>query len=456
MKKKLVGLMLVMTMVFTSLTGCSFGVTAESLIDNALKDVENMECEMNMSIQMEVSVSGMSVEMGMKVSADMETSKEVAHTTTTVSMDMLGMEMEEEVENYAVVDGDTVITYTYDSNYDKWYYEESDYDEDDEQELSSDMFKDIEMEKTDDGYVVTGLVEDVEEVLGDASDATTEALIDGLKDVDVIATFNFNKDKEIEALSIVFDVDEDEEYEIEDLGSVSISEMEISIEYKSLDADEVELPKDVKNNAVEASELTSDSYGDYEDVYAVDEDTEELAPIGGIEGTNPPTVDNVSFVINGTELKLGEFTLEDVKSLGYAVDDFNDTEGEEYYINAGDYQDISLYDDNICSCYIYFKNNTDGALDILECDIAGFDFDQSYEMQYEGGVHCDFSILGINAGTSYGDAEAILGTPDDYTAYGTEMVYYYYFDNNYDAQLVLYFDAEYGLMGFDVNTGLYY
>lgn len=459
MKKKLLGLMLVMVMVFTSLTGCS-SVTAESLIDNALKDVENMECEMDMSIKMEVSASGMSVDMNMQMNADMEVSEKVVHTKTTVSMDMMGMEMEEETENYAVKDGDTVITYTYDPNYDQWYYVESDAEDEEEEELASDMFEELEMEKTDDGYVVTGLISDVEEFMDSTGDETTEALVDALKNVDVIATFTFNKDQEIEELSIVFDVDEDETYEIADMGEVAISEMEITIEFKSLDSDEVELPEDVEDEAVAVDELVGDIYDDYEDDYTDNEDTEstatELAPVGGIAGTNRPTVDNITFVINGTEMKLGAFTLEDIKALGYEIDDYEYTEGEEYYINAGDYQYISLYDDNVCSCYIYFKNNSEGALDILECDVVGIDFDQSYEMEYEGGTHCNFSILGIAAGTSYTDAEAILGTPDDYSTYDTEIAYYYYFDDSYDAQLILYFDSELGLMGFDVNNGLYY
>ena len=118
MKRKILGLMLVLVMVFTSLTGCSEPVTAESLIDNALTDVENMECEMNMAIEMEVSASGMTVDMSLDMSGDIETSKDIAHMDMTMSMDMMGMDMEETTETYAVVDGDDVTTYIYDKDYD--------------------------------------------------------------------------------------------------------------------------------------------------------------------------------------------------------------------------------------------------------------------------------------------------------------------------------------------------
>lgn len=466
MKRKLVGFMLVLVMVFTSLTGCGEKVTAESLIDNAFEDVENMELEMNMDIEMEVSASGMSADVSMSMKGDIETSEKASHVNMTVSMNMMDMEMEESVETYAVLDGDTVTTYTYDKDSDQWYYTETE-NEIDSNELSSDMFDNLEMEETDDGYEVTGVVKDVDEMMsGLTGDDTTEALVDGLKDIDVIATLIFNEDKEIEEMIITFDVNEDEAINMDGMGEVVISKMEVAVEFKSLDGDEVELPEEVEDNAISEEEYlgTGDDYfeDDYEDDYA-EEGTEdayesgnEMIPAGNIAGTNPPSLETIVFTFKGTEYTFDTLSLEVLKGHGYEVDDYSYTEGTEYLVAAGDYDYISLCDENICYVDLYYRNNTEGEIDILACDVAGFSVDQSYEMEYEGGCHCDFSIMGVAAGTTAADAENILGTPDDYYVYDDTITYYYYLDNNDDAALELEFDYTYGLTGFSVNKALFY
>lgn len=457
MKRKLVGFMLVLVMVFTSLTGCGEKVTAESLIDNAFKDVENMELEMNMDIEMEVSASGMSADVSMSMKGDIETSENASHVNMTVSMDMMGMEMEESVETYAVQDGDTVTTYTYDKNADQWYYTETE-NEINSNELSSDMFEELELEETEDGYEVKGVVKDVNEMMsGLSGDDTTEALVDGLKDIDVIATLIFNKDKEIEEMTITFDVNEDEAINMDGMGEVVISKMEVTVEFKSLDGDEVELPEEVEDNAISEDEYLGigDDYVEEgtEDAY---ESGNEMIPAGNIAGTNSPSLETIVFAFKGTEYTFDTLSLEALKSHGYEVDDYSYTEGAEYLVAAGDYDYISLCDENICYVDLYYRNNTEGEIDILACDVAGFSVDQSYEMEYEGGCHCDFSIMGLAAGTTAVDAENTLGTPDDYYVYDDTITYYYYLDNNDDAALELEFDYTYGLTGFSVNKALFY
>ncbi len=450
MKKKLVSLILVAMMIATSLTGCA-SVTAESLIDNTFKDITYAEYEMNISLKMEMEQYDMSMDVELDMNADVESSDSVAYTKLKMDMSAMGMSESQETETYVVVDDDTLITYTYDEYYEEWTYTEDDADKDDNMlpVFESDMFEELEMEKTDDGYEVTGLLVDTDELFAGTSNEVTEELKDALEDVDIVATFNFNKDQELEELSFVFEVDEDETYDIEGT-EVTISEMEITYEFKSFDG-EIEVPRDVEEDAVSEDDYYDDYYDDYEDEDEYSD--EELSPLYGISGS-APIGDNVTFTIKGSQYALGAFTLDDMKSLGYEIDDYSYTEGDEYYINAGDYEYISLYDDNVCSMYLYFKNNTSGALDILECDIAGIDFDQSYEMEYEGGTHCDFSIAGVPAGTSYLDVEQILGSPDSHSSYDDGTIYYYYYLDN-DVTLCLDFHVEYGLTGFDVYASLY-
>lgn len=458
MKRKWTYVVLVLVMVFTSLTGCSEKVTAESLIDNAFKDVENMELEMSMELEMEVSASDMTVDVALDMVGDIETSKKASHVDMDVTMNLMGMEMSESTETYAIVDGDTLITYTYDADYDQWYYVESEY-QDKSAELSSDLFENLEMEETDDGYKVTGVVKDINELMtGMSGDATTEAVVDALKDIDVVATLIFNEDKAIEEMIILFEVDEEDVIDIDGMGQAKISNMELAVEFKNLTGDEVELPVEVEENAISEDEYLG--VGDDYDEDDVDETESvetgyEMVPMGGIAGTNPPSIDKIYFSFKDADYTLDTLTIEALKEIGYKVEDDRYVDGSEYSVEPGDYIDVDLSDDNICYVTIYYRNHSEEAMDVLACDVVGFYVNQSYEMQWESGAHCNFSILGIPAGTSEKDVENLLGTPDDYYVFEDTISYYYYFDKNRDAAVELQFTYGYGLTGFNVNTGLF-
>lgn len=467
MKRKLMVLMLVLVMIISSLTACSEPVTAESLIDDTFSDISYMECEMNLDLEMELSVSGMSMDMALDMTADMEITKDVMHMVMSMDMDAMGMSESYKTELYTVTEDDTVTTYTYDETYEQWTYVESEVDEDAVMEISSDMFEDLELEETEDGYVVTGTLSEVEDLLEgvELGDDTFGEVTNLFKDVEILVTMTFDKDKVIEEMEMEFNIDEDDVFEIEGV-EITISKIKASAEYKNVNEDEeLEVPEEVLDEAVEADGLDNEEFfeDDYEDEIVEDETEDEvepgstgLIPMGGITGTNAPTLENIVFVINDTEFSLSTLSLEGIKALGYSVDDYNYTEGSEYIIMANDYEYISLYDENICSLYLYYRNNTENDLDITECALVGIDFTQDYEMRYENEAHCKFSIMGLAAGATAIDAETLLGTPDDYYEGADYCTYFYYLDNNYDAVLELEFVVGIGLTSFDVHSGLYY
>ncbi|MBR2045776.1 MAG: hypothetical protein IJ958_06535, partial [Agathobacter sp.] len=159
--------------------------------------------------------------------------------------------------------------------------------------------------------------------------------------------------------------------------------------------------------------------------------------------------------INDTQFTLDTITVDAIKALGYEIDDYSYVEGEPYSVEAGDYETISLYDDNVCGIYLYFKNNTSEAIDITECDIIGIDFGQNYEMLFEGGCHCPFTFMGLSAGATASDVEQVLGTPDGYSEYDTSVDYYYYLSDEGDSQLIVTIEESVGMTDIDFYNNLW-
>lgn len=466
MKKKLIGLLLVGVMTLASLTGCSAAVTAESLIDDAFKDVEYVEYDMSMSVQMAVSQSGVSMDMGIEADLSVEATEKNAYIKGVMEASVFGMTVEQEMENYQVIDGDTMTTYTYDPDYDEWTYAETEVDKDNDNMLpsmESDMFEDLEMEETDDGYEVTGVLANTDELFG-LQDETVNALAEGLSEVDILVTFTFNEDKEIEKFEIVFDVDEDETYEIEDMGEVSISEFALTMEFKSFDGDkdDVEVPDDVIDSATEEGTIDDSFFeDDYDDEETEDtedtEDTEseEVEDFGNGEISYNILEDDLGFEFDGVTYVFGSFTYEEfVNNTGLIVDEDMLGSEEEQMVEPGDYEIVFLDDEYYNYVTLFLKNNSDEAKNALECDVVGFDFEQSYDMA-DGETYHTLSIGGLSTGASMDAILDTFGTPYSTSTLDTTTYLYYYLNDSYSSAIVIYCDEELGMTGFEVYKQLY-
>lgn len=460
MKKKLIGLLLVGVMTLASLTGCSAAVTAESLIDNAFKDVEYAEYDLSMSVQMEMSEGDITMDMGIKADLTVESTEKNSYINGVMEASVFGMTIEQEMKTYQVVDGDTMTTYTYDPDYDEWTYAETEVDKDNDNLLpaiESDMFEDLELEETDDGYEVTGVLAKTDELFG-LQDETVNALAEGLSEVDILVTFTFNEDKEIEKFEIVFDVNEDETYEIEDMGEVSISEFALTMEFKSFkgDKDDVKVPDDVIDSATEEGAM-DDSYfeDDYYDEETEDTDSEEAEDFGNGEISYNILEDDLGFEFDGVTYVFGSFTYaEFVNNTGLTVDEDMLGSEDEQMVEPGDYQIVFLDDEYYNYVTLYLKNNTDETKNVLECEVVGFDFEQSYDMA-AGETYHTLSIGGISTGASLDDVLGTFGTPYSTSTLDTTTYLYYYLNDDFSSSIVIYCDEELGMTGFEVYKQLY-
>lgn len=443
MKKRIASLFLVATMAMTMLAGCGANVTAESLIEG-FAEAENVEYKM----EAVVDISMDDYDMKMVMSSKVEASKEVAHSVSTVEYEVSGYSDSLETETYQKLDDDVIVSYGFDSYYEEWSEEETDAAKGVESlvpQITIDMFDEdeLEMEKTDDGYEVTGLLVEIGNLAG-ADETSADMFGELMDDVEVKATLVFNEDAELEEMEFVYDVDEDEEYDFMDESDVTINEVSITYKIKSLDGDEVEIPDDVLEEVASSDDDDDNEVVEEED----DDDDTEAAYVESGKICTVLSPDSLYFTVDGVDFVIGQFGYYDfVDATSFYCDDYDYTEGDEYFVNKGSYESVDFSNGDYEYAYLYFKNDTNSALDITECTVASFSL-------YSYSDNPDYSVCGIPAGATIEEVIDYLGQPTSGDTYSSTDYLYYYFDNSYDSWLSLTFEDGV-LQSFSVEYNLY-
>lgn len=439
MKRKLASL-LMMSLVFTQLTGCSLfqKVTAEDLVIDGFNTLANadsydMDMELILDIKAEIE-EGMNMGMGIKADLNIEGEDDITHIKGDMGIEVMDMSMEEELESWVEVDGDTTYTYDYSAEDDAWYVSEEDTDEDDDKvrfdEDLLDIFTDLtldERESKKDDYVVTALVDmdeikDLLEEFGDTSslDELEDLGIDtDSKDFELGFTMEMTFDADTKEIkTLMLDIDGD----AVSVDGVEFEEFAFELTFNSFNEElDLSIPKSVKNDALAApsaddfdSDLGddydyNDDYGDdiideIEDLETdviIDTDVKDITDT--LTSGNWIDFDDIHFYVNGTKFTLGKTTLQDMIDAGvpFEEDDLANInnnvkvnyESNNYSITMGDYW----------STTVSFGNYTDGNIaekDAVLCYVSCYTRDDETQnvVSFDFPLDVDEETLLANAG----------------------------------------------------------
>ena len=287
---KKVALCLVVGGLMTSaLTGCGKKVTVESLFTDsksASTDCKSADITLGMNVDGSVSIDE-STSMDIKLNADLGVKAENekgAYINGKVSMNAMGVSKDIPIESYTTLDGDSALSYSYDSESDTWTKTESDVDE----SLNSSMlekFNKLDYSKIYKSLVLSDKTEDFNgteayHVSGDISGADMKDLIteiskiadeaydtSAIEDADlsglVISTdFYFSK-KDSQLLCVKLDLSKTDFAKLagsESSTSMLFDEFSITITVNGMNNYTYEVPSDVKDNAVDYSSYSGDYF----------------------------------------------------------------------------------------------------------------------------------------------------------------------------------------------------
>lgn len=273
MKRKL-SLLTVLIMLCSLLTvGCNRVPTAQELVDNAFASMPQDKANLNMDMYMEMSAEaemfGSSVTMSvvMDIDADVQSTLEVAYVSGDVSMEMFGMQIEQPMESYTDVNEGVV----YSLSEDVWYKSPADTESVSQpssgemQELRAESFIDLVLVNEEDEeateWVVTGILDysKIMEVMGDdllssvgSTGVDTEALAD--LQLQVVMTF----DRETETLKTMECTCDEENLQKFEMDGGSIDAFNFTFTFYDATDLIVEIPAEVKENAIDSSEMGID------------------------------------------------------------------------------------------------------------------------------------------------------------------------------------------------------
>lgn len=131
--KKIVALVLCVVMTAGLLTGCQKPMDVETLtrkMDEACKNVTAESAEMDVAMELEIEASGVTMTVKMDIDATSMSQKEPAasYTELKMALELMGQKQESTMEMYGVLDGDTMVSYAYDSENSLWTkVEQTDY-----------------------------------------------------------------------------------------------------------------------------------------------------------------------------------------------------------------------------------------------------------------------------------------------------------------------------------------
>lgn len=294
MKKilKLVACCMLGTMI---LSGCGEKVpTAEELVSAQFENPSKCQ-DMTMSMVFDVSakIEEMSMDMKMNMNASVKMDEDTTFIDGSISMEALGMNMEENLKQYIQKNDSGVTNYQYSSDTDCWTYttEESEESVNILETFDKSMFNDLTMvegNKEDTFYKVQGTVDfsKVYEVMGDSLELEDSDVDFSNAKMDVIMCFD-KKTKALTDMNMSVQVDT-----IEPSEEMEIKQFSVCCKFNEVgEGFNVEVPKDVIENSESAdyesepadwstndefSEGAEGLFGDDEDSeYSEDGDTSE-------------------------------------------------------------------------------------------------------------------------------------------------------------------------------------
>lgn len=123
--KKIVALFLCFAMVAGLLTGCQKPMDVDTLtqkMDEAGKTVNAQSSDTTADLELEIAASGVTMTVKMAIEAAGKSQKEPAasYTDLKMTLELMGEKQEMAMEMYTALDGDTMMSYSYDSTTDMW------------------------------------------------------------------------------------------------------------------------------------------------------------------------------------------------------------------------------------------------------------------------------------------------------------------------------------------------
>jgi hypothetical protein len=444
------------------LLDCDIKLT--SSVDGAdLKLTVPMEMKFNMDVCGDYSHGNMDLESVMKYEAEYDGEKESDSE-----------DISESSEIYYVVKDDETLVYTKTDG--EWSLETEDNDsEDNVMDLldTDEIFVDAEMEKVDDGYIVSTklstmlkndsfskLIEDEDtfEEFGEAID------MDEFEKIaeEIAVVYQFDKNYRLTKISmdkikldlmklITDDAAEDFEFDLDD-AEFSL-EMSMSIEFSKfgeIEENDVKVPKKVKDAVGESSEDDEEIESEDDKDVSEDKDSEKDEASEDKEEDKRPVSSNkeisdnwkdLEIIVDGVLYKF-PYDYDLLKTNGWELDLVEMGYEDGYILNKGDQLSgtVELYNkkygasDNFDSFSIWagFENFGTKAADITECDLWSLEFDicsgwEKYEKYPEVTI-----AKGITWGATKAEIEAAFGECDD--LYESEEYGYVTMEYTYDWQ----------------------
>ena len=437
MKKKLAVLLGAGALTMAALCGC--GATTEQVVDKMFdQDAKSFAMNMDMDVDVSAGISGMSIDLsvGGTMEAEVDNSDEDApasHVTLDVKASAMGSSQKVKTESYVITDDDEVATYVKDPDSGDWTVtraegEENPLDKKTREKIIDevkDVIKGAELQKKtekkegEDCYVLklnttADAFEGVIDVMWDAlGDDVTDEISDAGADKKTIVKYlsYFNIDSTFYASKkngylVAMDLDlaeSDTDGLIKQAGkdfgdmtsalgvdldsiSLDISALSFNLTFSDWDDAEVELPKDVKNNAVEAGgfDFGGDDFGGDDD----DDDDDNMWDGGDDNGgdDNDDDDDDDGTSTSNTDLTInsdgsislydyyGNF-IADVKPMkGYSLEEdwssnnylmYSDDNWSYYSVGSSafsNWNDVvdkgDTYEEEGCTCYLYEDTDT--------------------------------------------------------------------------------------------------
>lgn len=283
-KQKVITIVLASGMLIACFSGCGFEkVTAEDLVNNAcnMDAIESLDADIALVMDIDVDATSLftpynadedsdsdsdsksSTKMNITLDADCnaKAANDLAYISGNVEAGFFGMTYNVKVENYT--DAKNGVSYSYDSDSDVWVKSDLEDDSDSldletlKQYTSSDIFENLvlvnEKDKKAETYEVTGTIsyDSIADLLGDKVDDMFSGF--DPKGMTLDATMNFDrKTKQLETMKVSVDPDS------MNSDVLDINEFSITVTINSLKDVKLEIPKDVKDNAIEEGSSTID------------------------------------------------------------------------------------------------------------------------------------------------------------------------------------------------------
>lgn len=265
MRKSIVSVLTVCVLLLGLLTGCSGAgkVTAESLLKDVQKNMESvksMESHTAMEMSMDMPALGGSIDMNMDMT--MSTTMDPVVNYMQGSIGLLGQTMD--MENYSIVEGDQIITYT--GMMGEWMVQKMPYDEEavntvdtGEDALLANLEALTLEEKTEDvngteAYIISGTIEgeDIENLMGSMEDILGGMTGDTSMDMaGLIVEFKYAVSKEGK-MPLYMDMNFSGLTVGEGDEKVTISNFSMKMEYTAFDSvDPITVPQNIIDSAVE-------------------------------------------------------------------------------------------------------------------------------------------------------------------------------------------------------------